>query len=174
MSLPFWIEDVAVDSLWDSLFLGGTTWPGVAIVEPEVSRSIDVAKQANLPPTLTDKGYNPGKVKVQLVMWNLGQWEDFQEVIPNFHPRKANGLRYPLDILHPATSVLGIDTVYLEKISTKHPSDQVYTVTLELLEWFPETKPGTKVQGFDGTSKSGAPLNPKDFEVATPNSGANL
>ncbi len=163
----FWTAETAY-TFWDRLFLGGKTWPGLAIVEPQQNRAISVAKRRGREPTLTDNGYDPGQIKVTVKAWTEEQWSELQNLIPEFSPRKNETVRTPLEIWHPATDVLGIDAVVITSVSMKHPSDQILLVEMNLLQWFPETSRRPIGRSDGGT------LNQQDFEVPPPSPETNL
>jgi hypothetical protein len=176
-TVPFWVSPDYGNSLWDSLWLGGTDWPGAWQVKVKKARDVDKAKQSGQDGnTLTDKGYVGAVVTATGRLWKQDQLEDFQALLPNFDPRKPGVTRSPLDIYTPVTALFGVDSVYIKSIEAGHPtSGGVLTVTIELEEWFPATKTAAntkKVKGFDGTDKRGAALNDQDFRVSPPSSAA--
>lgn len=175
MTVPFWVEEqIASASFWDFLLLGGVTWPGIWTIEADKSRAIDPAKEKGQDGiTLTDNGYDASLVKAIGLIWKPTQLEALEEILPNFDPRRPGGSRTPLDIYHPVCTLLAIKTVYLRKISLANPQGGILRVNLDMIEWFPKTKPAStskKAKGFDGTDKSGAPLNANDFTVTKPSS----
>lgn len=172
-TVPFWVSPDYGNSLWDDLWLGSSSWPGVWQVTVKKSRDVDKAKQAGKDGvTTTDKGYNGAEVTATGRLWTADHLSDFQELLPNFDPRKPGATRTPLDIYTPVTSLFGVDSVYIESIEAGHPTAAgVLTVTIKMSEWFPATKTtnnSKKVKGFDGADKAGAPLNPDAFNVKTP------
>jgi hypothetical protein len=178
-TVPFFIDPEIGNSLWDNLFLGGTDWPGVWRIEVTKSRTVTKVKvKGKDGVTTTDEGYDGATLRAVGVIWLQEQFDDLQALLPNFDPRQPGVTRTPLDIYTPATALLGVDSVYLEKVNVTPPEGGKLTITLDLSEWFPSTKTTkttTKVKGFDGTSKAGAPLNASDFKVTPPSQGpANL
>jgi hypothetical protein len=176
MSETFWAY--TQNSLWDYLFLGGVLWPGICLIQCDKSRSVDPAKEKGKDGvTLTDNGFDASPVKATLMLWTQAQWDELNQIMPNFDPRKPGGSRSPLEIWHPALELLSIQSVYLRKISVSTPTGDILRVDLDMIEWFPETKiakgtTGTakKAKGFQGADKAGAPLNPDDFKVTSPSS----
>lgn len=152
--LPFW--DTAVNAMaWDTLILGGNVWPGVASLSGQgVSRDIDVKKAPGEDgATFTDKGYEPARLTARLLIYN---WQDFamlQMLLPDVHPRRKGGTTQPLDIYHPITALLGIQTVYVDKIPiVEHDKANGWiSVELSMIEWMPAPKPKSP----QGTPKSG-------------------
>lgn len=177
--MAYWISTEFGNSLWDELFLGGVTWPGVWRQSTEVGRAVDKAKTAGVDGyTTTDKGYTGGVMQFEGRFFDELSWLDFEALVPNFHPRRPGAIKTPLDIYHPAPALLGITYVYLEKIKIGHPAEGslICPVTLELSEWFPNTKKtgsSKKVKGFSGTGNAGQPLNPADFQVRPPSAGGS-
>jgi hypothetical protein len=178
--IPFWVSEEFGNSLWDELFLGSDTWPGVWKVSPKKDRALEQAKQKGVDGvTITDNGFNAGTVQLVGVIWNLGQWEDLQALIPIYDPQKPGGSSSPLSVYHPALALLGIDTVYLKGIGLSPPNaGGSLTVTLDILQWFPKTKaatPSKKAKGFNGAQNANAALNAGDFAVSPgANTGSNL
>jgi hypothetical protein len=178
-TVPFFIDPEIGNSLWDNLFLGGADWPGVWKVDVTKSRSVTKVKvKGKDGVTTTDEGYDGAVLKATGILWLAEQFDDLQTLLPNFDPRQPGVIRTPLDIYTPVTALLGVDSVYLEKINISPPATGILTVSLDLSEWFPNTKTTVttkKVKGFDGTDKAGAPLNKSDFVVTPPSKGpANL
>jgi hypothetical protein len=177
--MPFWVTEEAGNSLWDELFLGGVTWPGVWQLKTSVGRAVDKAKTAGVDGyTTTDKGYTGGEISLEGKFFRELDWLDFEALLPNFHPRRPGAIKTPLDIYHPAPALLGITYVYLENIEIGHPTapSLICPVTLKCSEWFPNTKKTSsskKVKGFSGTGNAGQPLNPQDFQVNPPSSGGS-
>lgn len=180
-AVPFWVSREFGNSLWDELWLGGTSWPGVWKLETTKSRQVDKAKSPDTDGiTLTDKGYNASEIKATGIIWKSDQLSDEElgiglaEILPNFDPRKPGQTRTPLDIYHPSSVLAGISNVYIEKIHIGHPENGILKVQLDLVEWFPETKPAKQKntpKGFSGTNNAGAALSPADFEVTPPSAG---
>jgi hypothetical protein len=167
----FWVSEDA-RTAWDTLYLGGELWPGVSNVEASSERGVNVAKprDRSKDPTLTDNGYEPGSIKVTIKIWTEEQWEKLNEIVPRFSPRKSSTVRTPLELWHPATAILGIDTVFVKTIGVVPPqSNQILTFNMALMQWFPTTSRGRSVGRSDG-----GPLNQADFEVNEPNPANNL
>ena len=172
MSVPFWVsEQTANGSLWDFIWLGGVLWPGIWTVDIKKARSIDQAKAKGKDGiSLTDNGYKAAPVNATGLLWLAKHLSDLEEILPNFDPETVGQARGALDIYHPAAQLLGIKQVYLEEIGTSNPVKGVLKVSLSMIQWFPSTKTfGTKpLKGFDGTAKSGAKLDARDFSVPKP------
>lgn len=161
MSLP-WLADSTL--LWDTLILGGDVWPGLPTVDVQVSRSIDAQKKkGDDGANLVDQGYEPAKVKITLRLWLADQWSDLQRLLATIHPRRKGGVRTPLEIVHPATQLVGVRTIYVTAIGNPTPGTGAdtgsMTISLDALEWFPEpkvakSKPKPKGDPFGGAVPS--------------------
>lgn len=175
MSIPFWRpKDVPNGSFWDLLWLGGGLVPGLcADFDIVKSRSIDIAKQKGTDGiTLTDNGYDGAPVKATQILWTQNQWDDFQEWLPNYDPQRPGGSRTPLDIIHPAATLLSVASVYLNKIHVSQPVKGILRVDFEMTQWFAATKAAggkAALKGFDGVNnKTGAVLDPNAFAIPKP------
>lgn len=184
----------SVVRVWDKLTLGGITFPGLCSLQTSVGLDLEVAKYQLAPPSgsnpakfqisLTDKGYAPGSVQAIVQIWDQDQWEDMKETLPKFSPRSGAKTSGPLgapginqksallsakgrdafDIAHPATALLGIDAVIINRVSVMPIVEQTLFVQLEMTQYFPQT--GQRV-----LHSSGGALNPQDAEVGA---GGNL
>lgn len=161
---------------WDKLVLGGYTWPGIAIVEPSVKLSFDVAKQntqtnAAMPPEyklrIADKGYDPGGVRALLAVWTVEDWADLKALLPKFSPKTTSKTRDAYDISHPATTLLGIKSVIVNEITVRSPVNQTLYVEFVMTQWFSGLP-------FKVVRPNGGPLSEKDFKVPNVNPGANV
>jgi len=142
---PYW-DDRDWQEAWDELILGEDTWPGVwEISGPGVSRKIDVKKtKGEDGATIKDEGYQPARITLTGIIWTEEQWDLLQRLIAKVHPRKPGGLRTPLEIYHPQSSLLGITQIYIDKIGIpKKPTagDGKLSISMSALEWVPQPKP---------------------------------
>jgi len=139
MSLP-WISDDTL--LWDTLIIGGEVWPGVPTVTVEATRAVDLQKKkGDDGANLVDQGYEPAKVTLTLRLWMQDQWDELQRLLPTVHPRRKGGIRTPVDIVHPATQLVGVRQIYITKIGSPTADKGVLTIVLDAVEWFPQPKP---------------------------------
>lgn len=161
---------------WDKLVLGNYVWPGLAIVEPSVKLSFEVAKQntqtdASQPPAykirIADKGYEPAQIRALLQVWTVDQWADLKALLPKFSPKTNSKTRDAYDISHPATTLLGIKSVIVNSIAVRSPVNQTLYVEFEMTQWFTGLP-------FKVVRPNGGPLNPKDFMVTSIDPGGNL
>lgn len=168
MTIPFWTDIIPH---WDTLFLGGTQMPGVWKIEGDKERAADKAKVAGQDGyTLTNKGYNGGAIKAIGRLWTGEQINEIYALLNAFDPEFVTAAA-PYDIYHPSCEVLWITHVWVKKLAIKGPEKGILTVTMDLDQWFPETKPSRsskKVKGFDGVATQGAPLSPEDLELGPP------
>jgi hypothetical protein len=155
MSLAWWADN---DLTWDILILGGEVWPGACTVETTVKRAIDKQKiKGSDGANLIDQGYDPALVKITLRLWQRGQWDDLQRLLPTIHPRAKGGVRSPLQIVHPESNVKGIHQIYVEEISPVTVDKGLGTLVISAVEWFPAPKPAKqKKKAKDGGAIPGA------------------
>lgn len=179
MTFPFW------DSFaWDVLYLGGVQLPGIWRIEGSKERGVDKVKVPDQDGyTLTNKGYQGGTITATGQLWDRLQLDEFWSLANDFDPEFVTQAT-PYDLYHPSAEMLWVNLVYIRKLSAKGPDKGIYTITLELDQWMPETKveptrnsPKAKgagnpaksgAQGFDGAETGGKPLAPEDFELGLP------
>jgi len=125
---------------WDTLKVAGEIMPGVARVDPEREYEVDRKRTAGADgATLTGFGHMPAKVKINLRLWSDEQFQRFKNILPTIFPKPKKGRPVPVDVSHPALSVLGIRSLYFTKISAPRPSSTpgVFEVPLEAVEFLP-------------------------------------
>lgn len=166
-------------SLWDTLILGGTVFPGLWSCSVHKKRQLDVVKVRRLDGVrILDNGYFGVGMSCVGKLWLKSQWDRFQQILPDFDPQRAGGGRSPLDCYYPSAALLGVGTVYIVEIGVAKPERGMLEIPLELLQWFP--KPKIFVQGFagaDGNNRhADAPLVAPEFAVENPsaNTGQKL
>lgn len=158
-------------SLWDSLRLGGTLFPGLWSCSAHKKRQLDIVKVRRLDGVrILDNGYFGVGLSCMGTFWQKSQWDRFQQILPDFDPQRAGGGRSPLDCYHPAAALLGVGTVYIVEFGVSKPERGMLQIPLELLQWFP--KPKIFVQGFagadDNAHHAAAPLAAPEFAVDPP------
>lgn len=144
--------------LGSTVVLGGDTWPGLAVVECDVSRAVDSQKRkGDDGANLVDQGYEPAKVKIVITGWLDEQQSELERLLPRIHPRRKGGIRTPLDIWHPTTQLVGVRQIYVTRVGpwTFGTGAQFgsWTMSIEAVEWFPAPKPAkakTKKAAVDG------------------------
>lgn len=145
-SIPFWggSGDSSGDSAqeWNTIFLGEDVLPGSAqFTSVRKARGIDVQKSKGTDgATLKDEGFEPGRVSIEVTLWEPGHWDEWQRIRPKIDPQKAGGLRTPLDISAPETDEAGITQVYVQEIEQAPPRGGKKVYRLDCIQWFPEPK----------------------------------
>lgn len=148
----FWVDLIKGENPvrpWDKLILGGDVWPGIlAQFTPEVSLGYDVSKfmtsfNSTDGPSykirITDKGYDPAKIKAVLQLWDIDQWEDAKILLPKYSPKTTSKTRTAYDIIHPACALLGIKSVIITRISPPMPVGQTLLLEMDMVQWFEGT-----------------------------------
>lgn len=109
--------DVEWLSSWDVVTLGGETLPGRCVLRGQFARKIDVKQAPGRDgSTLTDLGYEPARIELTIWLWTEEHWEAFERLVPRIRPRPGKGMGEALDVSHPATSLYGIKSVYVERM----------------------------------------------------------
>jgi hypothetical protein len=174
-SFPFWSQGFE----WDTLYIGGVALPGGWRIEGAKSRDTDKVKAPDQDGyTLTNKGYAGGTIKAIGQLWAQEQLDDFWAIANDIDPEFVTQST-PYDIYHPASEMLWVTSVYVKQMAVAGPVKGVFTITLDLEQWMPETKVAptknsnkakapTKAAGFDGASTGGPPLSPEDFQLGLP------
>jgi hypothetical protein len=150
--LPYW-DDRDDPLAWDTLILDGEIWPGVCEISGAgVSRKVDVKKgKGEDGATIKDEGYDLARLSITLTIYSEGDWVQLQRLLPTIHPRRKGGTRTPIEIVNPQCNLLGVSTIYIDKISIpKKPKSGDGLVELEMsaIEWVPDPPP---VKGGAGT-----------------------
>jgi hypothetical protein len=150
-ALPHWEDE---GQPWDKLILGDNVMPGVwAIVSGDCSRQVDHKKTKNKDKAvIKDLGLLPPRLQAKGKLCTREDWEALQQIMPDINPRKAGGPKFPLKIYHPAAAILGVSTIYVERIKPPEIDNGVLTFEIDMIEWTEQPK---KVQ-------SGHPKNSQD------------
>lgn len=129
---------------WSGCVLGGhdlaMSGTGVAKVTGKVGVDLDVKKAKSQDgATIEDNGSKNEPLKL---VWRFTEkdWEAAQRIIADINPRKPGARRSPLELKHPRTDIFGLNLVYVENIETPDVEKEIYTVTIDLLEWTPQPK----------------------------------
>lgn len=127
---------------WDRMQLGPANLPGVwEITSGECARQVDHKKTKNKDGAhIKDLGVLPSRFAARGRMYTRADWQEMQKIIPMINPKKAGGLRFPLTIFHPAISVLGVTTIYIERIRPPEVKDGILEFTFDMIEWTAEPK----------------------------------
>jgi len=115
MAIPHWSEQPDV---WDTVVLGGVTFPGVAEVEVERELEIDKKKPKGKhqdKPTI--QGVKSAKVDITITLNTPEEWAAFQDALQKIELGADNAAGTPVDISHPVTACRGIVAILIEKIT---------------------------------------------------------
>lgn len=158
-SVPFWLGSDDARA-WGRCALGPHWLPGVCTVTPDtISRDTDVKKPGGKSGgTLTDKGYKPGKVTIDIWYWTEQHHREWLVVLPYINPRREGATKDPFELVHPAAAELGIGPVYVKAIQASPPTakgGRKIRITCE--EWFRKAK---AVKKGTGTVAVGTDLKP--------------
>lgn len=140
MGLPHWDE---VGGPWDGLQLGVYLMPGVWKIGGDgCSRQVDHKKTKNKDGArIKDLGVLPARFNARGTMVSMADWATLQTIIPDINPKKKGGLRFPLAIFHPAVALLGITTIYVEKVRPPEVDERgIMTIEIDMIEWTAEPK----------------------------------
>ena len=165
----FWASPA--NSTWDTLILGSVTMPGVCTVDTDSSRDIQIAKQKRHDGAhLKDNGRNASPVKATLILWTQDQFEELDRILPRFLPRKPGIASAPFDIVHPATRLMGVSQVTIQRVRVTTPVVGQLRVDFDFIEWFePSAIKGSKrkrkIEAVDGQGAAGRPLTDDDINV---------
>lgn len=150
--LPYW-DDRDDPLAWDTLILDDEIWPGICEISGAgVSRKVDVKKgKGEDGATIKDEGYDLARLSITITIYDEEDWVQLQRLLPTVHPKRKGGTRTPISIVNPQCNLLGVSSIYIDKISIpKKPKSGDGLVELEMsaIEWVPEPAP---VKGGAGT-----------------------
>jgi hypothetical protein len=116
--------------------------PGVwEITSGEFVRQIDTKKtKGKDKAVLIDLGLMPPRMQARGKLCSPEDWEMLQDAMPDIHPRKAGGLKFPLAIFHPAVALLGINQIYIERIRTPEIREGILEIQIDMIEWTDQPK----------------------------------
>lgn len=142
--LPHWDDPGAP---WDRLTLGVHVMPGVwEINGGECARQIDEKKGKDLDHArIRDTGLKAPRLQARGRLVSREDWEQLQRVMPDIHPKKPGGIKHTLKIYHPAAALLGITTVYVDRVRPPEIQNGVLELAIDMIEWNDDPKP-TKVK----------------------------
>ncbi len=144
---------------WDTIYLAGVRWPGIASVEGKgITRRIDIKRtKGSDGARLKDEGNDPAEFIINLLIYKHGDWVELQSLLPTVSPRRPGGPRSPIGVIYPSLQVLGITTCYIKGVPVfaLDKTTQQLTVTLQAIEWIPRPK---KLKKGSGT-KNGKATN---------------
>lgn len=150
---------------WDQLRLGTAVMPGVwEITGGECARQVDHKKTKDKDGArIQDLGLLPPRITARGRLVTKDDWDTLQQIIPDINPRKKGGPKFPLSIFHPAVALLGVTTVYVERIRPPELKDGVLEIQIDMIE-FAEPKKTNVVKkpatpsGYIGTDEDAAIL----------------
>jgi hypothetical protein len=144
---------------WDTIFLAGVRWPGIASVEGKgITRRIDIKRtKGSDGARLKDEGNDPAEFTISLLIYNQPDWVRLQRLLPTVTPRRPGGPRTPISVIYPSLRVLGISTCYIKGVPVfaLDKSTQQLTVTLQAIEWIARPK---KLRKGSGTKNGQATI----------------
>lgn len=146
-AIPFWSQSEDADA-WNTLVINDEALPGIATVDVEKARDIEVKKtKGDDGVNLEDNGRTPADVSITLTIWTVEQWTAWQRIRPKIDPHGAGGIRSPLNASHPELADSGIDFIYIKSISSSAPSNRSgKVIRLSAQQWFPKPKPAKTTQ----------------------------
>lgn len=151
MTLAHWDEP---DAPWDRLQLGDTVMPGVwEITGGECARQVDHKKTKDKDGArIHDLGLIPPRMSARGRMVSTKDWAKLQEILPDIHPRKKGGIKFPLMIFHPAVALLGVTQIYVERIRPPEIKDGVLEIQIDMIDFGDpkDTKVSKKPAAFGG------------------------
>lgn len=137
------LDPIQNPQAWDVIRVGSATSPGICKITG-VKRGFewDVKRgKGSLGATVTFVQRPPAKIAILFRLWTANhfqQWDVFRPLL-KFDPTKKSV--QAVDIYHPALADIEITSVVVESIGAiEHAGDQLYTVAVELLEYFPPPK----------------------------------
>jgi len=128
---------------WDVVRVGQTTSPGICKVgEFKRVNEWDVKKgKGSLGATVTYIARPPAKGSIVFKLWTATHfmaWDTFR-LLFQYDPTKRTV--QAVDIYHPALADINVNSVVCEEIGNiVHEGNQLYTITVALLEYFPPPK----------------------------------
>lgn len=145
---------------WDRLQLGTFVMPGIwEITSGECARQVDHKKTKDKDGArIKDLGLLPPRFSARGRMVSPEDWDSLQQIIPDINPRKKGGPKFPLSIFHPAVALLGVNTIYVERIRPPELKDGVLEIQIDMIEFAEpkETKISKKPatpSGYIGTDE---------------------
>lgn len=138
-ALPHW-EDPG--NPWDKLILGNNVMPGVwSITGGECMRQVDHKKTKEKDKArIKDLGLLPPRLQAKGLLHSRADWEALQKIMPDIHPKKAGGPKFPLKIYHPAAAIIGVSMVYVERIRPPEIENGLLSFQIDMIEWSDQPK----------------------------------
>ncbi len=164
---PFWIDADGElnEEEWDQCALGDLWLPGIATIKLGKSeRDIEKKKaKGKSGGTMTDNGYKPVTLSIELLMWTKEHHEAWLRILPRINPRREGATKDPFEVRHPLVLEHGFGPMFVSGLETSMPSAKSgRKVTIYCEEWFDKPK---AVKKGNGKAKSAAQANPVDPAV---------
>lgn len=128
---------------WDVISIGRTACPGICKISGfKRAHEWDVKKgKGSFGASITFIQRPPAKGSVTFSLWtalHFSQWDVFRPLLKYDPTHKAV---QAVDIYHPSLADIDITSVVTESIGAiEHQGDQLYTITVDFLEYFPPPK----------------------------------
>lgn len=140
---------------WDFLTIGSIAMPGVwEITSGECARQVDHKKTKGKDGArIKDMGLLPARFTAVGKIITEKEWIELQAVIPEISPRRKGGLRTPFTIFHPAVALLGVNTIYVERVRVPEVKADILEIQIEMIEWTEtpkQARTSTQVQAKGG------------------------
>jgi hypothetical protein len=172
-------DPIANPVIWDFVLVGAARTPGIAVVHEFKRRhEFDVKKSKGVyGATITFVGRPPATGRVELKLWQSQHFADLQSFIPNLKYDPTKSTVQAVDVYHPSLDLIEIRSVVCESIGNIiHAGQKLYTVELELLEYFPPpaisavSTPTRSIADGEVLGRDGTPPDPigdaNDKEIA--------
>lgn len=137
------VDPINFPQVWDAVFVGGQFSPGVCQLSGfKRAFQFDVKKgKGALGATVTFVQRPPAEGTIKFLLWlpfHFGQWDQFRPLLKYDPTKKAV---QAIDIYHPSLNDLEITSVVCKSIGAiEHEGNQLYSITVEVLEYFPPPK----------------------------------
>lgn len=128
---------------WDVVYIAGQPSPGIAKVgEFKRAAEWDVKKgKGSLGATVTYVGRPPAKGSITFKLWTAAHFTAWDTFRPLFKYDPTKQAAQAVDIYHPSLADIDVLSVVCESIGNiVHEGDQLYSITIELLEYLPPPK----------------------------------
>ena len=153
---------------YDFVQMGGRQNPGIAVVTGfKRAFGWDIKKgKGTKGATLTLADYPPCEGSIKFLLWleeHFTDWATFRELFNYDSSKKPAGA---VDIYHPTLADIGINSVVCKSIEALvHEGKQMYSITVELIEYWPPPKKSAAStpngsKSNDGKNKPGASTDP--------------
>ncbi len=161
----WWAEDEAADdaSEWNTAQVGEDWLPGIIKItglEPqrEIERKHAKGEDGE---SLKDNGKPAVDFTIEVQLADKVDWIGWCKVYPKLDPRRKGAAKTPLAILHPLVNMVGINNVYIDKISPDWPdAESGMTWRIHCIEWLPAPKKTKANASGKAKPKASTPISP--------------